>query len=271
MPNTLTQNAQIIDEAVADIKDEIALKGVTVPDPCPITTIPSLIQRISGGGSQDTQQLINLIEDDESFSLIIPAEVVFISDYTCFKCTNLTSVVIPPSVEYIGNYAFAFCTNLINVSISAESEGIGISDSAFQGCASLASIDFANVISIGDSAFYECSSLTSVILSQSINIIPAAAFYSCTNLVNVTIPASVTFIGSSAFRSCTSLANVDLTKFTNPNAIPALANSNAFSLNASSRKFIVANAEMKAAFSAATNWSTYASAFITAEEAAQNA
>lgn len=246
MPNTLAQNAQIINEAVADIKDEIALKGVTVPDPCPITTIPSLIESISGGGGgQDTQQLINMIERPTNTSVSIPNGTTKIAGNAFYYFENLISVSVPNSVQVIEGYAFFMCTRLASINIP-------------QG-----------VPAINTSTFYGCG-FTSITIPDSVMEIGLGAFNG-TRLTTIKIPSSVNRIRSGAFADCTSLAEVDLTEYLDPMDIPTLDSISAFGSNMPGRIFKVANAEMKAAFSAATNWSTYASAFITAEEAAQNA
>ena len=254
MPNTLTQNAQIIDEAVADIKDEIALKGVTVPDPCPITTIPSLIESISGGGSQDTQQLINLIESDSNFSLSIPSGTTSIGVYALFN-SKVASVIIPSSVTVIGNYAFQ---NSSLTSITIPSTVLSLGVQAFRQCYSLETVSIAGTIeTIPNSCFTGCNRITSLTIGNGIKYIEGSAFSGCERLPSVKLPSTILTIGQTAFHYCRHLALVDLTDFTDPTAIPSLESINAFQNISANCVFLVANSEMQAAFSSATNWSTF--------------
>jgi hypothetical protein len=73
-------------------------------------------------------------------------------------------------------------------------------------------------------------------------------------LTSITIPASVTSIGASAFYNCTSLTSVNLLRTTPP----SLSNTSAFTNNAQGRTFYIPE-NTYAAYSIATNWSTYAS------------
>ena len=88
---------------------------------------------------------------------------------------------------------------------------IGIGNSAFNSCYSLASVTIPDsVTSIGTYAFNSCYSLASVTISDSVTSIGSDAFNSCRSLASVTIPDSVTSIGSNAFNSCYSLASVTI-------------------------------------------------------------
>lgn len=187
MPNTLTQNAQIIDEAVADIKDEIALKGVTVPDPCPITTIPSLIESISGGGGgQDTQQLIGVIQGNIS-TLSIPSGTSYIIDNAFADFSLLTTVILPNGLTTIGYGSFSNCFALASINFPSSLDEIG------EGA-------FANTL------------LTSVDLSNTqISIINPYTFSGCEQLATVYLPESLKYdgvIATKAFENCSSLTDI---------------------------------------------------------------
>ena len=138
-----------------------------------------------------------------------------------------------------------------------------ISNSTFSGCTNLALTVLPDgITSIGDSAFNGCTNLALTVLPDGITRISGGAFSSCTNLALTVLPDGITRIGENAFRGCTSLYFIDLTAFTDPQAIPTLANVNAFQNIPATAQFIVANQEMYDAFTTATNWSTYASKFV---------
>ena len=102
-------------------------------------------------------------------------------------------VKIPESVTYNGN-AYSV---------------VGISNSAFNSCSSLTSVEIGNsVTSIGDYAFSFCSCLTSVEIPNSVTSIGNSAFSGCSSLTSVEIPNSVTSIGDYVFSSCSSLTSV---------------------------------------------------------------
>lgn len=84
------------------------------------------------------------------------------------------------------------------------------------------------------------------------------AFASCYSLANITIPSSVTSISIYAFNSCYGIAIYDFSQCT---AVPTLSGTNAFT-NISSDCIMRIPSALYAEWSAATNWSTYASYMV---------
>ena len=168
------------------------------------------------------------------------------------SCSSLTSITIPDSVTFIGGSAFNSCS-LTSVTIPDSVTTIG--DLAFRFCSSLTSVTIGNsVTSIGESVFEGCSSLTSVTIGNSVTSIDNYAFGGCSGLTSVTIPDSVTSIGNYAFAYCSSLIQLILFPLTPPTlvsgAIPATVQS------------IYVKQSSKAAYQAATNWTTFASKIV---------
>ena len=154
------------------------------------------------------------------------------------SCKHLKSINIPFGFSTIGNYAFSSCTNL---ALTVLPDG---------------------VTSIGNNAFQYCTSLALTALPDGVTSIGDSAFQGCTNLALTVLPDGVTNIGNNTFQNCTSLYIIDLTAFTNPQSIPTLANTNAFQGIPAGAQFQVSSQEIYDAFTAATNWSTYASKFV---------
>ena len=192
------------------------------------------------------------LNGEEITDLVIPEDVVRISDYAFYNCKGLTSVIISESVTSIGKYAFSSCSGVSSIKVDEENTHfdsrdnsnaiietssntliagcqstviphsvVAIGDDAFNGCISLSSITIPNsVTSIGNSAFSGCDLLTDVIIPSSVTSIGRMAFFSCDELTSITIPESVTSIGDFAFYSCRKLASVTI-----PGSVTCINNS----------------------------------------------
>ena len=192
--------------------------------------------------------------------VVVPSGVTSISNSAFQNCTNLGLTALPSGLSSIGNGAFQNCTNL---ALTVLPDGVtSISNNAFQDCKNLALTVLPDgVTSIGNNAFRNCTNLALTVLPDGVTSIGGGAFQNCTNLGLTSLPSGLSSIGTSAFNGCTTLYIIDLTAFTNPTALPTLSNANAFSGIPAQARFIVANAEMLAAFSNATNWNTFAARY----------
>ncbi len=205
----------------------------------------------------------------------IPAAVEHIGYHAFAGCTSLANLTLPRTVTSIESGAFSSCSSLTAIHVDEDNaaftstDGVlytkdmqtlvavpggrtsvtlpgtltTIEESAFEGCADLASVTLPGAVtSIGDYAFMDCSSLmaiyvdedntayssadgvlytkdmqtlvaapggrTSVTLPGTVTRIESAAFINCTGLTTLTIPDAVTRIGSEAFMGCTGLTSV---------------------------------------------------------------
>ena len=149
-----------------------------------------------------------------SGDLIIPDMVTTIGSSAFYNCSGLTSATIGVSVESIGNYAFQGCTSLATLDFNA------VSCSNFNSSASYQPFNGLNIstISIGDSVqripahfAYSLVGLTNVTIGKSITEIGNYAFYNCSGLSgDLIIPDSVTTIGSYAFYNCSGLTSATI-------------------------------------------------------------
>lgn len=130
-----------------------------------------------------------------------------------------------------------------------------INQHAFSECSSLTSVTIPNsVTSIGYWAFENCNSLTSVTIPDSVTTIGDYAFFGCSSLTSVPIGNSVTGIGESAFFGCSSLKQLILF----PSSPPTLSSS----AIPETIQSIYVQQSSKAAYQAATNWTTFASKIV---------
>lgn len=178
-------------------------------------------------------------------STIMPNYLTSIGKSAFVGCSTLTSITIPSSTTSIGDTPFSDCSSLNSIIVDPANNryksesgvlfnksGIllicypagkpekkyvipnsvkNIGPFAFDGCASLTSVDIPNsVISIREYAFSRCTGLTSVVIPNSVTSIRKFTFSGCTGLTSVDIPNSVTIIGDIAFSECEKLSSVDI-------------------------------------------------------------
>lgn len=112
--------------------------------------------------------------------------------------------------------------------------------------------------SIGSRAFYCCYALPWIEIGGANCAVGSEAFSTCVSLGSVRFTANVASIGASAFNNCRSLREIDLSHCT---AVPTLANTNAFT-NCTALARILVPSTLLADWSAAENWTTYASKLV---------
>ena len=254
-----------------------------------VDEMPDRVEAIPG--------FIGLIDNTISGEVVIPEGITTIPDNKFNNCNLITKLTLPSTLTTIGASAFRYCTGITYLSIpyniqtvntfglqnltSLESLNVKnlenwvlstqYANSAFSGSSNwtlyvndipMKNIDLSGLSITAITSIFPGCDMENFIMPNTIEIITASAFRSCSSLKKITIPSSVKTINISAFQACTSLYFIDLTSFTDPQAIPTLANANAFSGIPSTAQFIVKNQEMYDAFTTTTNWSTYASEFV---------
>lgn len=120
-------------------------------------------------------------------NIILPNNLLSISERAFSLCSALTYVKIPNSIKEIKEYAFADSDKLATIAI----EGNGsttLGSNIFKNCDALTSAIIGDgVIEIGDRLFDTCSSLEEVTFGDNILIIPQAIFDYCNSLKKITI------------------------------------------------------------------------------------
>lgn len=164
-------------------------------------------------------------------SVTIPASVTDIDERAFAGCTDLQSVLFLNTMTEIPAQMFEGCTSLRSVQLPDETESIGnsafagsgltsftvgknvktISAYAFEGCADLAALSFAEdgaISEIGASAFENCVSLAEISLADTVSVLGFRAFAGCTALESAYISSSLSQMGAYAFTGDTALASV---------------------------------------------------------------
>ena len=121
------------------------------------------------------------------------------------NCTGLTTVELPEGVVAVGEDAFNGCTSLASFSFG---EIMSVDNRAFKGCEALKGVDLSRLEVIGEEAFKGCSALSKADLTSAY-VIDNEAFKGCGSLTDLTICDFVIEIGEGAF-SETGISSVKL-------------------------------------------------------------
>lgn len=151
---------------------------------------------------------INTFDELQYFTGLLRAGTEYRLPAMFRGCTNLTSVVLPSNLIRIANFAFNGCSSLAHIDFP---EGLQtIYGSSFIGCTSLREVVMPNtIISMSASAFDGCTGLEKLVLSENLTQLNNTVFRNNTSLTYVYIPDNVTSIGQNAFYGCNSLVKVD--------------------------------------------------------------
>ena len=142
-----------------------------------------------------------------------------------FDCKDLQTLVLPQNLVEISDRAFGRCHNLTSVTLPATLQRIG--SSAFDGCSRMTSMIVPeSVNSIGICAFRGCKNLCTLIvfcpppqLPPAVLTVESRAFEGCSGLKIVSVPEQVVAVLGAPYAACATLA-----------ALPAAVTCNAFKL-----------------------------------------
>lgn len=166
---TFSEKVTKMIDIIKNARLQLIAKGETVEYD---DDIPEVIEHMSGG-SQDTQQIINLIQDNDSetsmgiYSIAIPNGCTKIRSYAFYDCYNLEDVTIPESVIEIGSNAFYQCLRLKSITIPN------------------------GVMRIKSYMCAYCGAMTKATIPQSVTYIESYAFYNCKRLETVDLTAFI--------------------------------------------------------------------------------
>lgn len=126
--------------------------------------------------------------------LVLPTNVVTISDYAFYGCKNLKSVHFSKSVQFIGENAFYGSTNLENITVDVNNQNYVAIDNVLYTKDLKTLVKYPplkanktfeildSITKIEDYAFDRCNNLENVILSSNLTDISTYAFSLCNNL-----------------------------------------------------------------------------------------
>ncbi len=125
-----------------------------------------------------------------------------------FRNSSLTTVPLTDYITLIDAYAFAGCTKL--ETFSPTRSIIEIGESAFNGCASLKTLNFigSSVTTLRDSAFSNCSALEQLELPETIIQLKTNCFSNCKNLSEVILRSPNLKMERYVFNLCDSLTSI---------------------------------------------------------------
>lgn len=171
-----------------------------------------------------------------------------------YNCYSLENVNIPSTVSEVKSGTFRGCSSLRTVSLPKEISVI--ESNAFRACSTLERITLPDTVrSIGEYAFFNCYALNKTNIPEGVDTVSSSS-YQNTALEYIKLPSTIGTVANNAFNGCKRLKVLDLSSLSQ---VPNLSNTNALAGTASTMKIYVKNAEMLAAFSAAANWSDFAS------------
>lgn len=128
------------------------------------------------------------------------------ADATYGKKAILESVIFSDDLKTIPTMAFYNYTAL--KTLTGTNNVTSVDRSAFEGCSSLVSIDFPNLVSLGLYAFMK-SGLEEVKSLGMVTSLPQQCFMNCNRLRSVPLPLGLTTIGSQCFNTC-NLQSIDI-------------------------------------------------------------
>jgi hypothetical protein len=162
-------------------------------------------------------------------SIVIPANIISISDNAFYGCSNLLEVQNLSNLTinkgetangYVAYYALSVYGANEQSSITTDANGFKYvvdGDSAtllaYTGTATTLELPDklgGKAYSIYAGIFAGNTTLVSVTIPEGVTAIPANAFNGCTSLTTVSLPSTLTAIGDSAFYGCTKLTSITI-------------------------------------------------------------
>ena len=142
-----------------------------------------------------------------------------LSDNMFQYCTSLGTIKFSENITKVSQYAFDGCASLATIVVDNPTNITEIEQYAFRNCTSYVSFDFSawtNLDTIGQYAFYGCTSMTTFTLETNTDVsrIYSYTFYGCTALTTFNAPNTPSFtrIDTYAFYGDSALTTINFTQ-----------------------------------------------------------
>ena len=177
-----------------------------------------------------------------------------ISEFSSFYANySLRMISIPNGVKKIGGYLLRNSNSLPHITFP--NSVTEILEFVMANCQSIDEIIIPDAVTRLDRyTFDSCLTAQKLVIGNGITTIQTNFAFNCYSLIRIDFPAGITSIGESAFGNC---QGVLWYNFTYCDAVPTLANTNAFT-NINANCEIQVPAGLVDSWKAATNWATYA-------------
>lgn len=123
--------------------------------------------------------------------------IIKISNYAFYDCTELKSINLPLQLQEIGDFAFSHCKKITQIQIPVKIKIIN--ENTFASCSALTEIQFpSNIEKIDEKAFMK-TNIFSIVLPDSVTDLGSEVLANCENLKYVRLPAKLEFIHENVF------------------------------------------------------------------------
>lgn len=221
--NSLTENTQIIYEAVGNIKTSITEKGVDTPNETPISNLSHSIDEIevmtygvdySINGTAIENNGMGCLTFSKDIAVSIPqsttSSIISIADNALRGENYINELTVRNSIVLIGKGSFSFMRGLKTLIFEENSQIQSLPNLMCENCLSLKNVTFpSRLTELSAQAFAYCENLEKIFFPASLTTIQAGAFIGCQNLERIYFRGNqIHYIGSNAFASCESLTDV---------------------------------------------------------------
>ncbi len=193
-------------------------------------------------------------------SITIPENITLLGSRVFTNCVSLKAVILPKGTESTGEYVCNACYSLEVFSMPDGFAAMGMY--SFYMNHNLKRIMFPDSLHTnGANTFFNCFTMKEIHLSEGFTEIPSNYLSVCESLTRLKIPKAVLNIAIGAFSNIKGMVRID---FSEHEAVPALANKNAFT-NIPSDCEILVPAVLADEWKAAANWTNYESQIVGVE------
>lgn len=138
-------------------------------------------------------------------TLVIPAGVDTIKQYSFFSLRPIKTMIIPEGVTTTEKECFRYC-GFSDISLPSTMTSMTAS---FYNCDSMKSVEVPrSVVTLGKDLFENCKGLTHIGLHTGLKTLAQFCIYGCTALQSLVLPASVDSLGQSPFTSTKNLTEL---------------------------------------------------------------